>query len=72
MTRVSTAICCTAALLCGPLQAAPMTWSAAVGGNGHCCELVARPNITWIGAKDAAAGMTHLGAPGPSGDGHFG
>lgn len=64
MTRISTAICCTAAFLCSPLQAAPLEWEAASGGNGHWYELVAGPKITWTEAKDAAAGMTHLGAVG--------
>lgn len=64
MTRISTAFFCAAALAAGPLNAAPMEWSVASGGNGHWYDLVAAPAVTWADAAAGAAGATHLGAAG--------
>jgi hypothetical protein len=64
MTRISTAICCAAALVCGPLQAAPVEWSVGSGGNGHWYELVSGTPVSWTEASSAAAGMTNLGRAG--------
>ncbi len=49
----------------GQLESAPVEWSFADGGNGHCYEFVAPPGgITWTSAKTAAEGRTFLETPG--------
>ena len=64
MTRITTALFCAAAFVGGPLQAAPVEWSAGSGGNGHWYELVAGPSMTWTAASEAASTMTHMGGVG--------
>jgi hypothetical protein len=48
--------------------AAFVTWRVEDGGNGHVYGLVMPPSpadsFTWFQARDAAAGMTHLGSTG--------
>lgn len=49
----------------GAVQAAPVQWSSAVGGNDHWYEMVTGlPQITWSNAQAAAAGRTYLGMNG--------
>lgn len=53
--------------LAAPIQAAPIQWSSAVGGNDHWYELVAGQSeiqITWSDAKGAAQSRSHLGNSG--------
>jgi hypothetical protein len=45
------------------LQAAPIVWTTASGGNGHAYESVGQAT-TWEAAKIAANGMTFLGMSG--------
>ncbi|WP_339949900.1 VPLPA-CTERM sorting domain-containing protein [uncultured Albimonas sp.] len=52
-----------AASLAAPALALPVQWEVADGGNGHWYELVESSQV-WSGARDLAAGMTHLGMTG--------
>lgn len=46
------------------VQAAPIQWTLASGGNGHWYEYVSLPGGTWESARDAAAALTHQGQQG--------
>ncbi|MEM8981067.1 MAG: lectin-like protein [Pseudomonadota bacterium] len=51
-----------AALACSTsVNATPMEWSKASGGNGHYYEIVFNANVSWFDAHDAAAAKTHNG-----------
>lgn len=52
------------AAMSGAVQAAPVEWTVASGGNGHWYELIFGPSISWTDAAAAAAASTHLGQSG--------
>ena len=54
-----------ATVFAGAAVAAPVQWSASVGGNDHWYEFVQAPQaVTWTEANAAAGSMTHLGHAG--------
>ena len=52
-----------AMLFVGQVEAAPIQWTSASGGNDHFYELISSP-LTWQNANTAAAALSHLGLPG--------